>query len=188
MAGSYVSEFGGYVADVPRLWFKRCSDDRVFYFDELTQATVTPNIQTIDISAGWSVFPVTSLPGTSTFEMSITSGKFEAELFAMTNGKNFEADSAFAIPLTEEAEYDASGKKVTLTETPIDGSVYINGLELTTDYTVSGKVITFIGSAVPADTKKVKVSYEYTQAAQVTKIDNRSSAMGEAINHCGFGV
>lgn len=113
--------------------------------------------------------------------MSITSGKFEAELFAMTNGKNFEADSAFAIPLTEEAEYDASGKKVTLTETPIDGSVYINGLELTTDYTVSGKVITFIGSAVPADTKKVKVSYEYAQAAQVTKIDNRSSAMGEAI-------
>lgn len=180
MAGTYVEEFGGYVADVPRLWFKRCSDSRVFYFDELTQATVTPNIQTIDINAGWSVFPVTSLPGTSTFEMQITSGKFEAELFAMTNGKNFETNSSYRVPVTEILDVDTSGGgyAVSTTETPVAGTVYINGLAVTTDYTLAGKVITF--TADPG-AEKVKVSYEYTAMAQETKIDNRSSAIGEAV-------
>lgn len=51
MASTYVEKFGGYVADVPKMFFRRC-DNRVFKFDELTQATVTPNIQTIDIQAG----------------------------------------------------------------------------------------------------------------------------------------
>lgn len=30
---TYVNRFGGYIADVPKLWFKRC-DGRVFMFDE----------------------------------------------------------------------------------------------------------------------------------------------------------
>ena len=45
--------------------FKRC-DGRKFYFDELTAATVTPTIQTTEINAGWSLFPVAVLPGQST--------------------------------------------------------------------------------------------------------------------------
>lgn len=179
MAGTYVQEFGGYVADVPRLWFKRCSDDRVFYFDELTQASVTPNIQTIDINAGWSVFPVTSLPGTSTFEMQITSGKFEAELFAMTNGKNFAENTSYRVPITETLDVDnTDGYAVACTETPVVGTVYINGLEATTDYTLANKKITF--TADPGVTK-VKVSYEYVATAQEALIDNRSSAVGEAV-------
>lgn len=31
---TYVPSFGGYIADVPRMIFKRC-DGRKFYFDEL---------------------------------------------------------------------------------------------------------------------------------------------------------
>lgn len=34
MPATYVEKFAGYIADVPRLWFKRC-DGRIFYFDEL---------------------------------------------------------------------------------------------------------------------------------------------------------
>lgn len=113
--------------------------------------------------------------------MAITSGKFEAELFAMTNGKNFQHNEAFAVPMTEQAEYDASAKKVSLTQTPLAGTVYINGLELTTDYTVAGKVITFQTGVIDAGTKKIKVSYEYAQEAEEANIDNRSSAMGEAV-------
>ena len=44
----------GYVADVPRVVFKRC-DGAKFYFDELTAATVSANIETTDIQAGWSL-------------------------------------------------------------------------------------------------------------------------------------
>ena len=44
----YVKEFNGYIADVPKMFFKRC-DGHVFVFDELTQASVTPNIQYTEI-------------------------------------------------------------------------------------------------------------------------------------------
>ena len=72
---TYVKDFGGYIADVPRLWFKRC-DGRVFYFDELTAATVTPQVNYTEVNAGWSLYPVAYLPGQSTFEMSITSKQY----------------------------------------------------------------------------------------------------------------
>ena len=72
---TYVESLKGYIADVPKVIFKRC-DGRKFLFDELTAATVTPNIQTTDVQAGWSLFPVAVLPGASTFEMSITSKQY----------------------------------------------------------------------------------------------------------------
>lgn len=63
---TYVKDFNGYIADVPKAYFTRCGDKRRFTFDKLTAATVTPNIQTTDINAGWSLFPVAQLPGQST--------------------------------------------------------------------------------------------------------------------------
>lgn len=97
---TYNERFGGYIADVPHLWFNRC-DGKLFYFDELTQASVTPQINTIDINAGWSLFPVAQLPGQSTFDMQCTSGRFEADLFAMTNKKEFQANAAYEMPVTQ---------------------------------------------------------------------------------------
>ena len=47
---TYIPAYKGYIADVPRVWFKRC-DKRVFYFDEITQCQATPNTQFIDINA-----------------------------------------------------------------------------------------------------------------------------------------
>ena len=38
----------GYIADVPRVVFKRC-DGSKFYFDELTAANVSASIETTDI-------------------------------------------------------------------------------------------------------------------------------------------
>lgn len=65
MAAIYEKAFGGYIADVPRLWFKRC-DGRIFYFDELTNATVSPQVNYTEVNAGWSLYPVAYLPGQST--------------------------------------------------------------------------------------------------------------------------
>lgn len=59
---AYVKSVDGYIADVPYVWFKRC-DGKVFFYDELTAASVTPNQSTQDINAGWSLFPVATLPG-----------------------------------------------------------------------------------------------------------------------------
>jgi hypothetical protein len=51
---TYVEALKGYVADVPKVIFKRC-DGRKFLFDELTAATVTPQMNPMEINAGWSL-------------------------------------------------------------------------------------------------------------------------------------
>ena len=40
---AYIEKFKGYVADVPEVWFKRI-DGRVFHYDKLTSASVTPQV------------------------------------------------------------------------------------------------------------------------------------------------
>ena len=182
------------IADVAKLSFKRCGDGKKFTFDELTNCNFAPNIQTIDISAGWSLYPVARLPGQSTLEIQATSGKFEAELFAMTNGTTFEAydeegDTAdFTIPACERCKVVVSGDTTetytaTLLHTPLAGTVYINGLKegASADYTVSEKVVTFLAKP---ESDEVKIDYEYKpetdQAAMITRVDNKASAQGEA--------
>lgn len=176
---SYVKEFGGYISDVPQLFFKRC-DGHVFHFNELTQASVTPNIQTTEINAGWSLYPVAVLPGQSTLEMQVTSGKFEAELFSMTNAVDFAENTAYEMPTKETQKIDDTAHTITLLQTPVAGSVFINGLTETTDYTVdvATKKITFTDTAL---TGEIEVAYNYTATVREAQIDNKASAVGEAV-------
>jgi len=167
-------------------YVKRC-DGRIFYFDELTNATVTPQVNYTEINAGWSLYPVAYLPGQSTFEMSITSGKFEADLFVMTNATEFSTNAAYQVPCTEVLTPDGSNE-VELAHKPVIGTVSIAGMEETAQTVSSGKFkvdnsgevtkITFFAGDI-ADT--VTISYFYAEEAQEANIDNRSSAMGEAI-------
>lgn len=192
---TYVKEFNGYIADVPRLWFKRC-DGRMFYFDELTAASVTPQINYTEVNAGWSLFPVAYLPGQSTFEMSITSGKFEADLFVMTNATQFDENAAYRMPATEFLTPNGSFE-VELAHPAVTGTVSIAGMTETSgtpsDGGASGlptfKVTTTTGAAPSTKItfaegviqNDVTVSYFYIQTAREANITNTSSAMGEAI-------
>lgn len=198
----YVKQFGGYIADVPKMYFKRC-DSRVFVFDELTQASVTPNVQYTEISAGWSLYPVAYVPGTSTFEMNITSGKFEAELFSMANGVNFNNNATYKMPCTEHVAPDANGE-VKLAHVPVKNSIFIDSLtqvasnatlasgqyKLKTNGDNEDTLVFYMGdptaqTPVPADIPDgttATVFYEYVEStANEALIDNRSSAIGEAI-------
>jgi len=69
---TYNTALKGYVADVPKVIFRRC-DGNAYAFTELSSATVTANIETMDINGGWSLFPLAVLPGNSTFTMNFTS-------------------------------------------------------------------------------------------------------------------
>lgn len=188
MPATYIPEFQGYIADVPRMWFKRC-DGRMFYFDELTNATVSPQVNYTEINAGWSLFPVAYLPGQSTFEMQCTSGKFEADLFVMTNATNFAANANYEVPKTELLT--VANNTVTLAEDPVVDSVSIAGMTETASTPTAGtfKVTQAAGSAHATITfaagdiegGKVEVNYFYYAAAQEANITNQSSAMGEAI-------
>ncbi len=189
MPATYVPEFRGYIADVPRMWFKRC-DGRIFYFDELTSASVTPDVQYTEINAGWSLFPVAYLPGASTFEMQVTSGKFEADLFVMTNATKFEENQYYRVPATEVLTLDGQNE-VQLAHDPVQGSVSIANLEETAQTPAEGYFkVTYAADPAPAkitfyagdiDGRTVEVNYEYYETAQEANIDNRSSAMGEAV-------
>lgn len=229
---TYVKSFNGYIADVPKMWFKRC-DGSVFYFDELTDASVTPNVEYMDVSAGWSVFPVAQLPGQSTFEMSITTAKFDADLFSMANATKFE-EKDFEVPVTETlrikksagADNNADEYYVDLTHdavaaiadskfNPGGTSVAIRNMisasakdgmksnQFFYEHTPevkdedSGNVTkeevcrVWLGEAMPtegdidgyeiAEGQEITVSYRYINKAMVTEVDNKSSAVGEAV-------
>ena len=45
---TYNNALKGYVADVPKVIFRRC-DGRAYAFDELTAATVSANIDTMNV-------------------------------------------------------------------------------------------------------------------------------------------
>jgi len=54
---AYISKFQGYVADVPEFWFTRI-DGRVFHYNQLTSASVTPQVNFQEVNAGWGLYPV----------------------------------------------------------------------------------------------------------------------------------
>lgn len=128
-------------------------------------------------------------------EMSITSGKFEADLFVMTNATEFKTNSTYSVPMTEVLTPDGANE-VELAKTPIAGSVSIRGMEETAQtpthsdnpaqkdtfkVTKNGDItkITFAAGSITND---VTISYFYADEAEEANIDNRSSAMGEAVN------
>lgn len=184
----------GYIADVPRVIFKRC-DGAKFYFDELTAATVTANVETTDINAGWSLFPVATLPGQSTFTMSFTSGKFDTNLFAMANAIKDKPESDDDHAWRTNSDYVMSAgerhnpdnnHQIELLQTPIAGSISIFGMEEVTGsgtitsgkFLVNGKKITF---SADDDLDYVDVVYDYTKEVVEAIVTNKESAIGEAV-------
>ena len=180
---------------MPKVIFDRC-DGKRFAFDELTAATVTPNIETTPINAGWSMYPVAVLPGQSSFEMTITSGQFDAELFSMANRVDYvhrggDGEETYTLATSERYEVK-NDHTVTLDHVAVDGTIYISGMEETTETTPSAgeykvatsgtgdeqkTVITF---AAADNLKIIEVVYDYEQEAMEAIIDNKSSAIGQA--------
>ena len=183
---TYNPSLKGYIADVPKVVFKRC-DGAKFYFDELTAATVSANIETTPINAGWSLFPVAVLPGSSNFEMNFTSGKFDSSLFSMANKATYATNAAYEMSKGERHDVSAS-HTVVLDETPIAGSVSIEGMtEVDAQATLKTgefkvdtetKTVTFYAEDV---IDFVDVVYDYTATVQEAIITNKEAAIGEAV-------
>ena len=173
----------GYIADVPKVVFKRC-DGFKYNFDELSSATVSANIETTNINAGWSLFPVAVLPGASTFEMNFTVAKFDAGLFALANAvtedRTFVENSEYVMSVGER--YDINNKKIVLDREAVDGSIYIAGMEEGTDFTAasSGGRTTITFTETPS-VAFADVVYDYVQTAYETVISNKESAIGECV-------
>lgn len=124
----------------------------------------------------------------------MTSGQFNADLFAMANGKEFEADATYSTFFTEYPEYDGDNYQLTLTRTPVEGTVSIAGLThydpatktTTYDYTVNyeTKTIEIAANAREGlvDGQAVEVMYEaVVTGANKIDIQNDTAAVGEAV-------
>ena len=136
------------------------------------------------VNAGWSLFPVAVIPGSSTFTMNFTVGKFDADLFAMANKTEYKTNSNYALDTAERHEPDAN-HQIELLQTPIEGSIYIANLEpITTQsgtvtsghYLINGKKITF---SADDDIDYVDVVYQYTKEVSEAIVTNKESAIGE---------
>jgi len=177
---TYSQALKGYVADVPKVIFRRC-DKKAYSFDELTAATVSAQINTLDVNAGWSLFPVAVLPGQSTFTMTFTTGKFDADLFAMANKTEYEANSNYELDTAER--HDVVDHAIELLQTPVAETIYIAGMEETDEqtipsgkYKVDGKNITFSSDDA---IDFVDVIYKYVKEVNEAIITNKESAIGE---------
>lgn len=180
---TYNAALRGYVADVPKVVFRRC-DGHAYAFTELTAATVSANIETIDINAGWSLFPVAVIPGNSTFTMNFTCGQFDADLFAMANKVDYAKNTDYQLDTTERHTPNQN-HQIELLKTPVEGSIFIDGMEpITTQsgtvtaghYLINGKTLTF---SADDDIDFVDVVYAYTQEAYEAIVTNKESAIGE---------
>lgn len=198
---TYNDALRGYVADVPKIVFRRC-DGAKFFFDELTAATVSANIETTDVNAGWSLFPVAVLPGNSTFTMSLTSGKFDTRIFSMaaaikdkpvdTTDHAWRTNSSYVMSTGEHLKLD-SNYEATLLYTPVANSVYIPGMTQTAETTVTTgkfKVTTSEGTTTltfsaddfnDAYEDYVDVVYDYVKEVKEAIVTNKESAIGEAV-------
>ena len=198
---TYNQSLKGYIADVPRVVFKRC-DGAKFYMDELTAATVSANIDTMEINAGWSLVPVAVLPGASTFTMSFTSGKFDTAMFSMANaikdkweqnGDHAWANNSQYLMSAGERHEPSAGGTITLLHPAAPGSVYIAGMTEATGngaldsgtYRVttaenSPSVITFATSDLTG-VDYIDVVYDYVKEVTEAIVTNKESAIGEAV-------
>lgn len=141
---------------------------------------------------GWSLYPVAYLPGQSTFEMSVTSGKFEADLFVMTNATDFVHKNDYEVPTTERhipsgagvvnLEHAVSNGKISIAGLNL-GSAAAEGIFAAVEKTSGDKVYTEVTlySGDYTSGQEIEINYYYAQAAEVADIDNMSSAVGEAV-------
>ena len=192
LMASYNAGLKGYIADVPQFWFKR-ADGTVFVNKKVTQCSLNPNTDFMEIRAGWSPYASAYIPGQSTMEVQITMGDFDPALFAVSNAvkDGFTADSNFVVPVTERLGIDATTHKVTLTYTPVAGSAYVPGLKETDETTVTdgkykvdteNKTIEFNSNETGDANGFVEVTYDTVAAdAQSISIDNQSAACGETV-------
>lgn len=192
---TYIPAYKGYITDVPELWFKR-NDKKVFHFDQLTAANMSPNVNFTEVNAGWSLYPVAYLPGQSTMEMQCTSGQFNADLFAMANGQTFK-EKEFYVPFTQTLEVDST-KTVSLNHVglvnTVDYPVTVEGMEpvegsgtVEAGFYKVGEVaadactITVGDMANDEGITSIDVTYYVKQNVKAIDIDNKSTAVGSLI-------
>lgn len=160
-------DIDGYLHDVANVTFAR-ADQRVFYYDELSNVNFAPTVERDELRLGWKTAPVASIVTSEGGTFTMTSGQFKMSLFEMTSGNDI-VDPGLTenIDVWETGDFTVeSGLKITLptgAKTP-----YIQNMEQDTvaspgKFSVAGTVVTFASGDVIVG-EVVTVSYAVAQA------------------------
>lgn len=183
---AYIAKLQGYIADVPEVIFERI-DGRKFHFNQLSAASVQPNVNFTEVNAGWSLFPAAYLPAQSTMEATLTSAEFDSSLFALATGEDFSTNSSFKMPVMDS--YAVANNSITLTGiTVVTDSVKISGMEETSSTPSTGQfsvatsgsntTITFASGDFSAG-DVVEVYYEVTKTSEDMNVTLDTAAIGK---------
>ena len=122
----YLDKYKAFLADVPDITFVRC-DGTAFSYDALTNASMTYNHNTIQITGGKGAFPLAYIDTDSTLEFNFESAEFNLDIFEMATASKIE-EGDFGTYESGRFEVEA-GLKVVLPFEVKEGSVLIRGLE-----------------------------------------------------------
>lgn len=131
-------------------------------------------------------FPVAVLPGSSTLEMNFTSGRFDAELFSMTNAVDFADNADYEEYVSEIVTVGADKKTLTLSKKVDDtDTIVINGLHPVSaehpdaDYEIGTGDPTVITLTNETEAASITVTWLEKVTVREALIDNQASAVGE---------
>lgn len=193
---TYVKPIDGFIVDNPQLDFIRC-DGRKFSFKNVKTANFTNTSNVLEITGGWSQYPLAYIDTTKVLELAFTSAEFSLDMFEMANAVALQAATE---PILKSALLEVgAGLVVTVPEkyaTTPELNVFVNGFTMVAspataesgDITVASATdnttLTFYaGDVAVGDT--ILVSYMHTPVnGQALYVPTSSgSARGELFVH-----
>lgn len=83
----YVHKFGGYIADVANIDFKRC-DGVVYSCNTATATSMTPTANSLSITGGQGQYPIGFIDTDRGLECSFTNAMFDGDMFEIANASS----------------------------------------------------------------------------------------------------
>lgn len=149
---------------------KFADKSKIIGYTDLQDLSFESSFSKEDITGGNKLFPIASFKKDSSVKVSATNATFNSEMVSWMDGATESVAGATTFPKLKEAVIVA-GQGIVLDETPIEGSVVINGFTVATAVPTAGqfkvdaptKKITF----APADAgKSIVIFYEYRSSVK----------------------
>lgn len=190
----YIKAIDGFIIDNPHLDFNRC-DGRKFSFKNVKTATFTNTGNVLEITGGWSQYPLAYIDTTKVLELAFTSAEFNMEMFEMANAVEM---TAATDPVLKSGVFEVkTGLTITIPEAYTANpelNVSINGFEMVSVAPTAGNVqvasaagsttLTFFaGDVAVGDSILVSYMHMPVQAQAIYVPTTGGSARGELFAH-----
>lgn len=171
----------------------------VLYFDYATASSNENNAERLFLEGGQGNYRLMSFDHTKTSTFQLTLPMVDLKMLALLAGEDL-ATGASNVFKREVLKITAN--KVTLSETPIDGTLFVSNLEGLRDfgtdeytktasaptglqYTIAGKDLTFNATE---NNKTVVVFYQYASASTAKKISIKANKFPKTVSIYGDGL